>query len=158
MTPPRSADGFVEHHGIPDAQLIADTSSDRQPGAPFGQSFAEEREAIRQELIAKGADPDDLRTHFDVVHEHDRRRAQQLTYRQRIDLARWLRLPWVSPHPDDIKRPPSFTLEELEAICDRFAGANDEVGQSVAAKARQMYESRKGDRNGHTDDSTARAL
>lgn len=150
---PRDADGFVENHGVPDAQLIADTNSDRKPGAPFGQTFAEEREAIKAELVAKGADPDDLRTHFDVVHEHDRRRAQQLTWRQRQDLARWLRLPWVSPHPSDIKRPPVFTLEELQAIFDRFAGANDETGQSVAAKARQMYESRKGDRDGDKDDS-----
>ena len=154
----QGADGFIEHHGIPDAQLIADTSSDRRPGAPFGQSFAEERAAIRAELIAAGADPNDIRTHFDVVREHDRRRAQELTYRQRIDLARWLRLPWVSPHPDDIKRPLAFTAEEVLAIAERFAGSNDETGQAIAAKARQMYESRKGDRDGGKDDSTARTL
>jgi hypothetical protein len=135
---PRDADGFVAHHGIPDAHLIADTSSDRKPGTPFDQTFAEERAAIKAELVAAGADPNDIRTHFAVVREHDRRRAPELTYRQRQDLARWLRLPWVSPHPSDIKRPPVFTLEELQAIFDRFAGANDQIGQSVAAKALQL--------------------
>ena len=34
--------------------------------------------------------------------------------------------------------PPSFTREELEAIAERFAMANDSIGQEIAAKALLM--------------------
>ena len=128
----------MDCHGVPEAQLIADTSSGNPNGRPFGYAHVEQRAQIRNELIAQGMDPDDIRTHFAVIREQDRRRAQELTMRQRQDLARWLGLKWVTPHPIDIRRVEAFTREELAAIMDRFSMANDEQGQAIADKARRM--------------------
>ncbi len=39
-----------------------------------------------------------------------------------------------------MKFPPRFTQEQLEMIAERFAMANDPVGQSIAEKAKTMLE------------------
>ena len=124
-------------HGISERELVAHTSSG-PANKPFGWEHNQEREQVRADLIAQGMDPESREFYWEVVREHDRRKAQKLTMRQRQDLARWLGLKWVTPHPSDVKTPPRFTDEELAAIIERFAMANDELGQSIAAKAKAM--------------------
>jgi hypothetical protein len=117
-----------------DAELIRLTASDAPAGKPFGWANEQERSAIRAELIAGGMDPEGIRLIFAISREQERRAANRLTTRQRQDLARWLGLKWVSPHPS--MRPPSLPLDaaELAYLAERLAGTNDPAGASILAK------------------------
>ena len=128
---------MIEHHGVPEEQFIRDTSSG-PANKPFGWEHNQEREQVRADLITQGMDPESREFYWAVIKEHDRRKAQKLTFRQRQDLARWLGLKWVTPHPSDIKRQEHFTDEELRMIVERFSMSNDETGQVVAKKASAM--------------------
>jgi len=104
----------------------------------FGYAVNVEKSAIRDRLIVAGADPKDRRLIFDVEREYQEAHKDDLTFRQRQDLARWRGEKWVTPHP--APPAPKFTNEEIEMIKARFAGSNDPVGQSIYAKALRMTE------------------
>lgn len=124
---------FPDDHGIPEADLIRDTASDAHGGRPFGWAHEEERRAIRARLLAEGH-PDDHRMIFAISREQERIAATRLTTRQRQDLARWLGLKWVTPHPSDVRRHLNFTDAELAYLADRLAGVNDPEGAAILAK------------------------
>lgn len=124
---------FPDDHGIPEADLIRDTASGNPNGKPFGWAHEEERRAIRARLLAAGH-PDDHRMIFAISREQERLAAMRLTTRQRQDLARWLGLKWVTPHPSDVRRPLAFTDAELSYLADRLDGVNDPEGAAILAK------------------------
>ena len=91
----------------------------------FGYSHVMERAAIRAELVAAG-EPDDMRLHFKVVSEQERRHKDDPTFAERCAAFR-ARQP---------KAREGFTREELDRIAEHFAGANDPVAISILEKAR----------------------
>lgn len=110
------------------------------PGKPFGWAFNAERRAILTHLQRK--DDGTLKgahkaweTHrgrgyeFAVTRIQERLHRQHPTYRDRQEAWK-LRMGLRRARPT-----PVFTPEELEMIAERFAGANDPVGQSIEQKA-----------------------
>lgn len=111
------------------------------PGKPFGWAFNMERRAILAHLqrkddgTLKGAHKA-WRTHrglgyeFRVTKLQERLHRSHPTYRDRQEAWK-LRMGVRRANPT-----PVFTAEELVMIAERFAGANDPVGQSIEQKAR----------------------
>lgn len=77
----------------------------------------------------------DLRFHFRVTAIQQRIHRHAPTFRQRQEAARERGEAWVAPR--SVPRV-HFLPEELEAIAERFAMANDEIGIAIAAKARAL--------------------
>lgn len=91
-----------------------------------------EREAIRQHLRRRvwkfGLDGlAGARLEFRVVRIQERLRRDRPTWAERQAVWRAQQTPAALPE--------AFTAEELALIAERFAGANDPVGQSIHAKA-----------------------
>lgn len=126
---------FPDDHGVPEADLIRDTSSGSPGGKPFGWADQEEKAAIRARLLAEGH-ADDHRLIFAISREQERLAAGRLTYRQRIDLARWLGLKWVTPHPSDLRPRIDFTDDELAYLAERLDRVNDPKGRAILEKIR----------------------
>lgn len=98
------------------------------PGKPFGWAFNQEREAIRQHLVKRGRWTG-YQLHFKVVAIQERLHRNRPTFRQRHEA-------WLQRQRDLQTLAPELTREEWQAIAERFAGANDPIGQSILAKAR----------------------
>lgn len=92
-----------------------------------------ERRAIREHLLSRGWDPDDMRLHFRVVRIQERLRRDKPSYRERQEAARARGERWVSPPPGEPVE--DFTREELERLVELFAEANDPVTREIARKA-----------------------
>lgn len=97
------------------------------PGKPFGFAFNMEREAIRAHLLSRGL-PDDGKLYFRICRLQERIHKNRPSMRQRQEAAKAAR-------PPITEAAVLFTFEELERLADLFAGANDPVTASIAAKA-----------------------
>lgn len=86
--------------------------------------------AIRAHLVRRGHDPKSLAFHSLVTKLH--MRLQRDYHRRKPPVGVRRRAASTQPPVLD------FTAEELEMIAERFAGANDPVGQSIHAKARAL--------------------
>lgn len=102
------------------------------PGKPFGWAHNMERAAIRAHLRRRiwkfGLDGlAAARLEFRVTRIQERLRRDQPSFAERQAI-------WRARQPKP-EPPVAFTADELEMIAGRFAGANDPVGQAIAAKA-----------------------
>jgi hypothetical protein len=112
--------------------LERDTRSTRYPGKPFGYEYSMDMQAIEDQMQAAGWDRKDVRFTFEAGKRYQASKANDLTFKQRQDLAKWLGLAWAGGAGSS--RPASFTADELAYIADRLAGANDPIGQAVLGK------------------------
>lgn len=98
--------------------------SEPVPGRPFGWAHNMEAQAIRDHLKARGRYRQGW-SKLDISHLQ--MRLQRDYHRRKPPYG--VRRTIAAAPPED------FTAEELAMIADRFAGANDPVGQSIHAKA-----------------------
>lgn len=96
-------------------------------GKPFGWAHCMEREAIRNHLISRGK-TDGIELLFRVGQIQDRLHRD---YNRR-------KPPIGVRHVARGKPKSDFTIEELERIAERFDGSNDQIGQEIARKAREL--------------------
>lgn len=101
--------------------------SEDVPGRSFGWAWNMEDAAIRAHLVRRGHDPKSLAFHSLVTKLH--MRLQRDYHRRKPPVGVRRRAAPTQPPVLD------FTAEELAMIAERFAGANDPVGQSIHAKA-----------------------
>jgi hypothetical protein len=97
------------------------------PGKPFGWAHCMEREAIRAHLLGRGM-PDGVELFFRVSRMQGRLHRDYHRRKPPIGVRRVVRA----------KARPDFTVEELERIAERFEGSNDQLGQEIARKAREL--------------------
>lgn len=94
-------------------------------GKSFGWAHVMEREAIRQHLKARGRYREG---YGEILVASIQMRLHRDYHKRKPPIGVRRRTPAPPPVED-------FTAEELALIAERFAGANDPVGQSVHAKA-----------------------
>ena len=96
-------------------------------GEPFGWAHAMERQAITDHLRSRGLG-DGLDFYFRVSRIQSRLHRDYHRRKPPIGVRRIVK---AAPRP-------SFTVEELERIAERFEGSNDPLGQEIARKAREL--------------------
>lgn len=121
---------FIGRCGSPyrrdDPRFWLGRGSEDVPGRSAGWAHNMERQAIRDHLKAKGR-WNDATDEFEVIRiQH---RIQRDYHRRKPPIGVRRRGPAPAPPPED------FTADELAMIAERFAGANDPLGQSIHAKA-----------------------
>src|SRR5213592_1568440 len=105
------------------------------PGMPFGWAFHQERDEIRAHLRRRiwrfGLDQwRGMRLEQRVDQIQRRIHRNRPTYKERCEARAKARPPYVPP--------PEFSREELERLVELFAGGNDPVTASIAAKAERL--------------------
>ena len=92
----------------------------------FGYWHMVEMRMIRNQMIAEGWDPNDIRFHVEASNRRDANHANDFSSQECLG--------WATKF---ITRSSSndFTREELQYLIERFEYANDEVGRSIHAKA-----------------------
>lgn len=100
-------------------------------GKPFGWAWHQERDEIRAHLRQRGFTG---YLEFRVSAIQNRLHRNRPTYAERC-AARAAARPIYAPDPQI-----EFTLAELERLAEHFNGANDDIGQSIAAKVRKAME------------------
>lgn len=106
-------------------------------GKPFGWAHAEERRMIRDHLLRRGWTADDMGLYFRISRIQQRLHKYDLPFRELQRLYALAR-PVVVP----TGAPVDFTWEELARLVEHFAGANDPVTASIAAKAQLALDKR----------------
>lgn len=102
---------------------------DRPDHLKFGYAAVVEKRAIRERLLADGH-PDDFSLHFKIENEYIKAHANDVPFRERQKV-------WLAKQAENAaKRPKSalFTVEELENLIERYAGANDPVSVAILGK------------------------
>lgn len=93
----------------------------------FGYEYNREMDEIEAELIAKGYDKGSIELTFAARKVYAERHKNDLTYRQRQELARQTGEKWVTPAPSTTpvnSNSIKFTDEEIEYLKEKLAGAN----------------------------------
>ena len=111
------------------------------PGQPSDWAWMREREEIRRHIHAKLNHRYEIvgarrfwNTHRGMGVDHAIDRIQMRIHRSKPQMVERLRRQRMERAAASLR----FTVEELQHIAERFAGANDPVGQAVLAKIGSM--------------------
>lgn len=122
---------FVGKCGSPytrdDPRFWLGRGSEPVPGQPFGWAHMMQERAIWAHLLASGRDPRKS-TKWAMLPFKLKARLERDYHRRKPPIGVRRTIP-AAPRLED------FTADELAMIAERFAGANDPVGQSIHAKA-----------------------
>lgn len=100
----------------------------------FGYEHNLEMDTIRKELLAEGMDPAGFQLESAAIKRYQENHKDDLTYRQRQDLARYNGEKWVTPHPSPVKPVLKFTDEEIEYLKEMLDRVNDPIGLDILDK------------------------
>lgn len=95
----------------------------------FGYEHRVECEAHRARLIAEGMSPGSIELHFAVVNAYEAAHKNDPTFRER-------QAAWREKNPTQVIN--VLTVEEIDYIVERLAGANDPLGMSAKEKLIRM--------------------
>jgi len=106
----------------------------------FGYAASVEKQAIRERLIAEGKDPQSLGFEFEAGREYTKAHINDLTYADRCrirneEAAQRAKEAWAA---GTAERHTAFNKPELEYLAERFAFANDPLGQSILDKVMKV--------------------